>query len=75
MALVQVDGGEIEMVDCFMYLGSNLSRDRDVTLDVTSRIEKASKAFGALRGPISNNSNLSEQWFWQCYCMALKLGC
>ncbi|XP_062507351.1 uncharacterized protein LOC134183789 [Corticium candelabrum] len=59
MASVQVDGGEIEMVDCFTYLGSNLSRDEDVTLDVTSRIEKASKAFGALRGPIFNNSNLS----------------
>ena len=43
MASVQVDGGEIEMVDCFTYLGSNLSRDRDVTLDVTSRIEKAFK--------------------------------
>ena len=59
MASVQVDGGEIEMVDCFTYLGSNLSRDGNVTLDVTSRIEKASKAFGALRGPIFNNSNLS----------------
>ena len=45
------------MVDCFTYLGFNLSRD--VTLDVTSRIKKASKTFGALRGPIFNNSNLS----------------
>ena len=49
---VQVDGGEIEVIDCFTYLGSNLSRDGDVMSDVNSRIEKASKAFGPLRGPI-----------------------
>ena len=56
---VQVDGGEIEMVNCFTYLGSNLSRDGNIMPEVSSRIEKATRAFGSLRVPIFNNSNLS----------------
>ena len=56
---IQVEGGEIEMVDCFTYLGSNLSRDGNVMSEVSSRIEKASRAFGCLRGPIFNNPNMS----------------
>lgn len=56
---LQVDGGEIEMVNCFTYLGSNLSRGGNVMSDVSCRIEKASRAFGCLRGPIFNNSNIS----------------
>ena len=59
MGSVHVDGGEIEMVDRFMYLGSSLSREGDVMSDVTSRLEKSSRAFGSLRGPIFNNSNMS----------------
>ena len=43
----------------FTYLGSSLSRDGDVLSDVNSRIEKASRAFGSLRGPICNNSNFT----------------
>ena len=48
------------MVGCFTYLGSNnLSSDGDAMSDITGRIEKAYRAFGSLRGPIFNNSNLS----------------
>ena len=46
VAPVQVEGGEIEMVEHFPYLGSVLSCDGEVMKDVKSRIAKASKAFG-----------------------------
>ena len=59
VAPVQVEGGEIEMVDRFAYLGSVMSRDGDVMEDVKCRIAKASRAFGALRGSIFNNPILS----------------
>ena len=59
VAPVQVEGGEIEMVDHFAYLGSVMLRDGDVTNDVKCRIVKASRAFGSLRGPIFNNPILS----------------
>ena len=56
---VQVEGGEIEMVDHSAYLGSVTSRNGVVMEDVKCRIVKASRAFGALRGSIFNNPTLS----------------
>ena len=47
------------MVDQFVYLGSTLARDGEVMVDVVSRIAKASKAFGCLRGSIFSNPVLS----------------
>lgn len=41
---MQVDGGEIEMVNCFIYLGFTLLRDGDIMPEVNSSIEKASRA-------------------------------
>ena len=52
---VVVEGGEIEMVEGFTYLGSKLSADGEVTAEVNCRIAKASKAFGCLRVPIFLN--------------------
>ena len=54
-----MEGGEIEMVDKFTYLGSVVSKDGDVMNDVNSGIAKASRAFGYLRGRIFNSSVLS----------------
>ena len=59
VAPVKVEGGEIEMVEQFTYLGSVISKDGDIMEDVKCRIAKASKAFGCLRGPIFNNPILS----------------
>ena len=59
IAPVQVESGEIEMVEHFTYLGSVVSKDGDVMEDVKCRIAKASKVFGCLRGPIFNNPILS----------------
>ena len=46
VALLSVEGGEIEKVSEFTCLGSCLCDDGEVTNDVTRRI--ASKAFGSL---------------------------
>ena len=60
VAPVTVEGGEIEVVDSFTYLGSIMSRDGEVMEDVKSRRAKASsRAFGYLRSPIFNNPILS----------------
>ena len=58
-APLQVEGGEIEMVEQFTYLGSIMSRDGDVMDDIKARIAKASRDFGCLRSPIFRNPILS----------------
>ena len=52
---VVVEGGEIEMVEGFTYVGSELSADGEVTAEVNCQIAKASKAFGCLKVPIFLN--------------------
>jgi len=46
VAPLRVEGGEIDMVTEFTYLGSCLCNDGEVTREVAYRIAKASKAFG-----------------------------
>ena len=67
VAPVQVEGGEIEMVEHFSYLGLVLSCDGEVMKDVKSRIAKASKAFGCLRIPIFNNPYTNKESSVQGY--------
>lgn len=79
---VSVEGGEIEVVESFSYLGSVLSCDGEVMDDIKCRIAKASRAFGCLRRAIliTRHSRLRQKdrymyvLFWQCCCMALRLG-
>ena len=56
---VQLDEGEIDTVDNFTYLGSNISRDGEMRGEVVVRLGKASKAFGCLRSAIFQNRQLS----------------
>ena len=49
---VQLDGGEIVTVEDFTYLGSSITRDREVCGEVSMRLGRASKAFACLRSPI-----------------------
>ena len=53
------DGGSVEVVDSFTYLGSVLSADGALDKELTSRLAKASRAFGALQKPIFGCSGLS----------------
>ena len=56
---IVLKGGEIECVTEFKYLGSVLEASGGVMAEVSERIAKASKAFGALKEPIFKNSDLS----------------
>ncbi len=56
---IMLEGGEVECVTNFKYLGSVLEANGGVGMEVGERIAKAARTFGALKGPIFNNSNLS----------------
>ena len=56
---VRVQGGVIDMVDDFIYFGSSLSGDGEISTEVYGRIGKASQAFGRLRESIFQNNTLS----------------
>ena len=57
---VQLPGGcFMPIVDKFMYLGRFVTRDGDDAVDVDSRIEKAGKAFGALRGCLFASTHIN----------------
>ena len=59
LAPVQVQGGSLDIVEHFPYLGSNISCDGEVTVEISSRIAKACRAFGCLRRPVFQDRNLS----------------
>ena len=56
---VQVEGGSVDVVNHFTYLGANISRDGEVTMEIDCRVAKAARAFGCLRRPIFQDRNLS----------------
>ena len=56
---VQVKSGSLDIVDHFSYLGSNISSDGEIMVEIDCRITKASRAFGCLWRPIFQNRNLS----------------
>ena len=56
---VQLEGGPIEIVQEFTYLGSSISKDGEVKGEVKCRIGKAARAFGCLHKPIFQNHRLS----------------
>ena len=47
------------VVQDFTYLGANISRDEEITSEVTRRIARAARAFGCLRVPVFKNQDLS----------------
>ena len=56
---VQVEGGSLEIVDRFTYLGAEICRDGEVSSEVTTRIAKAARAFGCLRKSVFCDETLS----------------
>jgi len=53
------EGGEIEIVESFCYLGSVLTRDGEVMKDIKCRITKASRALGCLNKSVFDIKALS----------------
>ncbi len=58
---IVVEGGEIQCVKEFPYLGAVIADSGRMDADVESRLAKASKAFGALRKAVFLDRNLSLQ--------------
>ena len=56
---VQVNGGGIEIVNNFTYLGSCISTECEIGKEVSVSIGKAPKIFGCLRQSIFRNRTLS----------------
>ena len=56
---IALDGGSIEVVEEFPYLGSIIDSSGKMEVDVDRRIAQASKAFGALRKSVFLDKNLS----------------
>ena len=53
---VQVEGGSVDVVQ---DLGANISRDGEITSEVTGRIARETRVFGCLRVPVFKNKDLS----------------
>ena len=64
----QLENGLVEMVDSFQYLGSCIDAGGDMKKEISSRIAKASRAFGSLRKPIFQDKNLSIPTKRAVYC-------
>ena len=56
---ITVKGLKLQAVDRFTYLGSTLSREVNINVEVNSRIAKASAAFGRLRKNVWERRGLS----------------
>ena len=79
---VLLEGGKIEILQDFTYLGSNITRDGEVTDEVKCHIGKTARALGCLQKPIFQNRCLSFEtkrkvyglWSCRCFCMEWKCG-
>ena len=56
---IETDGGEIESVKEFLYLGSVMADSGRMDIDVERRISQASRAFGVLRKAVFLDKNLT----------------
>ena len=70
---IQTESGSIEMVDSFPYLGSIVANDGEVTSELSARIAKAARAFGCLRKPVFQDSNLSLSTVYRAMVLSVLL--
>ena len=82
MAPLSTDSSIFESVPSFRYLGSFVENHGKVAPDLDDKVAKASRAFGALRKAVFQDSSLSRQTKKMVYqavvlgvlCMQLELG-
>ena len=55
---LSIEGSALEKVQCFRYLGSNISSNCRLDDEINYRISKASSAFGRLNSMVFHNKNL-----------------
>ena len=56
---IYIRGGAIEAMTEFKYLGTIIEANGSIQREVEDRISKASRVFGALKGPVFSDSDLS----------------
>ena len=56
---MQVEDSSVDVLNDFTYLGANISRDGEITSEVTGRIARAARLFWCLRVPVFKNEDLS----------------
>ena len=56
---ITVNGQRLDVVDTFVYLGSNLSRDGNLDAEIFVRIQKAAVAFGKLEKRVWSNRDIT----------------
>ena len=57
--ILNIDGTELNEVQCFRYLGSNISANCSLDDEVSFRIGRAASAYGRLRPRVFENHNLN----------------
>ena len=67
---VPVEGGSLEVVDSFTYLGASITSDGEISDEVAFRIGKACGAFGCLK-----RANFSEWCTLSCHQEGSVPGC
>ena len=70
---VTADGGFLSFCKVFRYLGTHVDSSLDSKVDIQTRIDKASQAFGALRKHTFSNKDLKAETKARLY-VALVLG-
>ena len=64
---ISLEGGEIEHVSKFPYLGSSIAANGRIDDEIDRRIANASKAFGALSQAVFKDANLYITTKWLVY--------
>ena len=73
---IAIEGGVIDAVDKFPYLGSLISNSGRMDVDVDRRIAQASKAFGGLRKAVFSDRNLrlsTKRWVYDACVLSVLL--
>ena len=79
---IQLSQGSIDVIQDFNYLSSNITDDGEVKNEVSTRIGRASRAFGCLQSPYSATTvfltkpkrKVYQATTRQCFCTELRLG-
>ena len=78
---VEIDGYTFEVVKDFVYLGSSINTDNDISLEIRRRITLANRCYFGLIKQLSKKASLGERRFvyislsyCRFYYMVLRLG-
>ena len=77
---VEIDGYNLEVVKDFVYLGSSINADNDISLEIRRRITLANRCYFGLRKQLSRKAFSERRFVYislsycRFYYMVLRLG-